>query len=104
MRSALLTLCLSLSVSAEKPNIVVILCDDLGYGDVKCLNPQGKIATPHLDRLAAGGMNFTDAHSGSGVCTPTRYGMMTGRYAWRTQLQERRARRTQPAADRAGPR
>ena len=72
----------------SKPNIVYILADDLGYGDVQCLNPQrGKIKTPSLDRLAAQGMTFTDAHSGSSVCTPTRYGVLTGRYAWRTRLQ-----------------
>lgn len=70
-----------------RPNIVFILCDDLGYGDVKCLNPEGKIATPRLDQLASEGMIFTDAHSGSGVCSPTRYGLMTGRYAWRSKLQ-----------------
>ncbi|HBJ86032.1 MAG TPA: arylsulfatase [Verrucomicrobiales bacterium] len=73
---------------AEKPNILYILADDLGYGDVQCLNPQrGKIATPHLDKLASQGMTFTNAHSGSSVCTPTRYGLLTGRYAWRTRLQ-----------------
>ena len=73
---------------AVTPNIVYVLCDDLGYGDVHCLNPErGKIATPHADRLAAQGMLFTDAHSGSSVCTPTRYGILTGRYAWRTKLQ-----------------
>lgn len=72
-----------------KPNIVYILCDDLGYGDVHCLNPQrGKIATPQIDKLAAQGMAFTDAHSSSAVCTPTRYGVLTGRYNWRTQLQK----------------
>jgi len=71
-----------------KPNIVYILCDDLGYGDVHCLNPQhGKIVTPQLDRLASQGMIFTDAHSGSSVCSPTRYGVLTGRYAWRSRLQ-----------------
>jgi arylsulfatase A-like enzyme len=70
-----------------RPNIIYILCDDLGYGDVKCLNPKGKIATPHVDALAKAGMTFTDAHSGSAVCTPTRYGVLTGRYAWRTKLQ-----------------
>jgi len=71
-----------------KPNIVFILADDLGYGDVRCLNPQrGKILTPNLDRLAAAGMVFTDAHSASSVCTPTRYGILTGRYCWRTWLQ-----------------
>ena len=70
------------------PNIIYILCDDLGYGDVKCLGgDRGKIATPHIDRLAAEGMTFTEAHSGSAVCTPTRYGILTGRYAWRTKLQ-----------------
>lgn len=74
--------------SRSMPNIVYILADDLGYGDVQCLNPQrGKISTPHLDRLAAQGMTFTDAHSGSSVCTPTRYGLLTGRYAWRSRLQ-----------------
>jgi arylsulfatase A-like enzyme len=71
-----------------RPNIVLILADDLGYGDVHALNPtRGRITTPHLDRLAAQGMTFTDAHSGSSVCTPTRYGLLTGRYAWRTRLQ-----------------
>lgn len=77
------------TVAAEElPNIVYILCDDLGYGDVHCLAPATcKIATPAADRLAAQGMIFTDAHSGSSVCTPTRYGLMTGRYSWRTRLQ-----------------
>ncbi|WP_395742142.1 arylsulfatase [Prosthecobacter sp.] len=71
-----------------RPNIIFLMCDDLGYGDVHCLNPtHGKIATPGIDRLAAQGMTFTDAHSGSSVCTPTRYGVMTGRYSWRTKLQ-----------------
>ena len=56
-----------------KPNIVFVLCDDLGYGDIQCLNPKrGKILTPAVDRLAREGMTFTDAHSGSSVCTPTR--------------------------------
>lgn len=70
------------------PNIVYILCDDLGYGDVHCLNPdRGKIDTPNLDRLASQGMTFTEAHSTSAVCTPSRYGILTGRYNWRTHLQ-----------------
>ena len=74
--------------ASARPNIVYILADDLGYGDVQILNPgRGKIRTPHLDRLAGEGMIFTDAHSGSSVCTPTRYGLLTGRYAWRTRLQ-----------------
>jgi arylsulfatase A len=85
---AVLLLALSLAApAADKPNIIYILCDDLGYGDVSCLNPNGKIKTPHMDRLAREGMIFTDAHSGSSVCTPTRYGVVTGRYAWRTKLQ-----------------
>lgn len=71
------------------PNIVYILCDDLGYGDVQVLNPErGKIPTPNIYGLAREGMTFTDAHSGSSVCTPTRYGILTGRYAWRSRLQE----------------
>lgn len=75
-------------ISIQAPNIVYILADDFGYGDLHSLNPQrGKIATPHLDRLASQGMRFLDAHSGSSVCTPTRYGLLTGRYAWRTHLQ-----------------
>jgi arylsulfatase A-like enzyme len=73
--------------TASKPNIVYILCDDLGYGDVRAFNPQGKIATPQMDRLAQEGVRFTDAHSSSSVCTPTRYGILTGRYNWRSRLQ-----------------
>ncbi|MEM7308760.1 MAG: arylsulfatase [Planctomycetota bacterium] len=72
--------------SAEPPNVVLILADDLGYGDVGCFNDESKIPTPHLDRLAAEGLRLTDAHSPSSVCTPTRYGILTGRYAWRTAL------------------
>ena len=65
------------------------MADDMGFGELQCLNPtRGKIKTPQLDAIAASGMIFTDAHSGSSVCTPTRYGLMTGRYAWRTHLQE----------------
>ena len=75
--------------AAAKPNIVFIMADDLGYGDVHCLAPKtSKTSTPHADRLARDGMVFTDAHSGSSVCTPTRYGLMTGRYSWRTRLQK----------------
>jgi arylsulfatase A-like enzyme len=74
-------------MSAARPlNIVYILSDDLGYGDVSCLNPESKIQTPRLDALAAQGMIFTDAHSNSAVCTPTRYGILTGRYCWRSRL------------------
>jgi arylsulfatase A-like enzyme len=73
--------------AATKPNLAFILADDLGYGDLGCYNRGSKIPTPHLDRLAAEGMRFTDAHSPSSVCTPTRYALLTGRYAWRTRLQ-----------------
>lgn len=70
----------------ERPNIVVVLADDLGYGDVQPNNPNSKIPTPTFARLATEGVNFVDAHSGSGVCTPTRYGLVCGRYCWRTHL------------------
>ena len=72
----------------SRPNIVLILADDLGYGDLRCYASASKIPTPHLDRLAAEGMRFTDAHSPSSVCSPTRYALLTGRYAWRTRLQQ----------------
>ena len=74
--------------SADSPNIVLIYADDLGFGDVQCYNPtRGKISTPHIDRLASEGMRFTDAHSSSGVCSPSRYTILTGRYHWRSRLQ-----------------
>lgn len=72
----------------KMPNIVFILADDLGYGDLSCLNPDSKISTPNLDKLASQGMVFADAHSGSAVCTPTRYGILTGRYCWRSKLKK----------------
>ncbi|MCA8994811.1 MAG: sulfatase-like hydrolase/transferase [Planctomycetaceae bacterium] len=67
----------------RRPNILLILADDLGYGDVSCYNSQSKVATPHVDQLARGGMQFLDAHSPSTVCTPTRYSILTGRMAFR---------------------
>jgi len=70
----------------RRPNVVIILADDLGYGDLRCFNPGSKIATPNADRLSTEGIRFTDAHSPSAVCTPTRYGLLTGRYCWRTWL------------------
>jgi len=70
-------------VQADKPNIIFILADDLGYGDVSCYNSDGKIPTPNLDKLAAEGLRFTDAHATSAVCTPSRYSLLTGRYCWR---------------------
>jgi arylsulfatase A len=69
--------------SASRPNIVILYADDMGYGDLGANNPQSKIPTPHLDRLAAQGMRFTDGHSSSGVCTPSRYALLTGRFHWR---------------------
>jgi len=68
------------------PNIIFILADDMGYGDVRALNADSRIPTPSMDRIAEEGMHFTDAHSYSGVCTPTRYGVLTGRYCFRTRL------------------
>ena len=71
------------SGAKSHPNILFILADDLGYGDVSCYNPQSRIPTPNLDQLAKEGMLFTDAHSPSTVCTPTRYSVLTGRMAFR---------------------
>ncbi len=68
------------------PNILIILADDLGYGDVRCYNPESKVPTPNIDRLAAEGMRFSDAHSPATVCTPTRYSLLTGRMAFRTGM------------------
>ena len=71
---------------ADKPNIIFIVADDMGYGDVGCYNPDTKIPTPNMNKLAAEGIRFTDAHSPSAVCTPSRYGVLTGRYCWRSRL------------------
>ena len=70
----------------QTPNLVVIVADDLEYGDVGYLNAQSLIRTPNLDALARQGMAFLDGHTPSSVCTPTRYGLLPGRYAWRTRL------------------
>ncbi|WP_288369862.1 arylsulfatase [uncultured Algoriphagus sp.] len=70
----------------KQPNVIIILADDLGYGDIGAFNPESKIPTPHIDQLAQEGMRFTDAHTPSAVCTPTRYGLLTGRYNWRSRL------------------
>ena len=72
----------------EKPNIIYVLADDLGYGDINVFFQNGKIKTPHIDQLANEGMIFTDAHTSSSVCTPTRYGILTGRYNWRSKLKK----------------
>ena len=69
--------------NSSLPNIVIIFADDLGYGDVSSLNPKAKTTTPAIDKLAENGLVFTEAHSSAAVCTPSRYGLLTGRYAWR---------------------
>ncbi len=70
----------------KKPNVIIILADDLGFGDVSCFNPESKIRTENIDRLANEGMRFTDSHGTSSVCSPSRYGLLTGRYNWRSRL------------------
>ena len=84
----LLVACEPQRVEHQLPNIIFVLADDLGYGDVACFNPEGKIATPNLDNMAENGIMFTDAHTTSAVCTPTRYGILTGRYNWRSSLKQ----------------
>src|SRR6185437_13478141 len=76
----------TVSIAETQPNIVYILADDLGYGDVSIYNPESKINTPNIDELAAEGMRFTDMHAPSSVCTPSRYGILTGDYCWRSRL------------------
>lgn len=71
------------AVDHTKPNILILYADDLGYGDLRSYNPESKIPTPHLDRLAAQGIRFTDGHSSSAICTPSRYALLTGRHHWR---------------------
>ncbi len=77
-----------LAAQKARPNIVYILADDLGWGDLRCYNPASAVPTPHGDRMAKQGMRFTDMHSPSAVCTPTRYGILTGRYCWRSSLKK----------------
>lgn len=77
--------CTSLT-AADRPNVVIILSDDMGYGDVTALNQDSRIPTPNLDRLAKESLSFTDAHSAGSYCVPSRYGLLTGRYMWRTRL------------------
>ncbi len=88
MGAAMVTMAVALGQAAfaAKPNIVFVLADDMGYGDVQALNSRSRVPTPNLNRLAKQGMTFTDAHSPSAVCTPTRYGVLTGRYCWRSRL------------------
>jgi len=94
MRKRLITLSITMAAAlwlgtfahaaGKRPNIMLVVADDLGYGDVGCYNPESKVPTPRLDQLASQGMRFTDAHSSSTVCTPTRYSLMTGRMCFRT--------------------
>ncbi|MFP6901552.1 MAG: arylsulfatase, partial [Opitutales bacterium] len=87
MKKGILGLLIAASASAaERPNVILIYTDDQGYGDASCLNPESKFSTPNLDRLAREGMTFTDGHCSDTVCTPSRYGLLTGRYSWRTTL------------------
>lgn len=86
--SILLFCLIEISVKAQPPNIIYILADDLGIGDLSIYNENSKIHTPHLDKLGEQGMVFTDAHTSSSVCTPTRYGILTGRYNWRSPLKQ----------------
>ena len=74
--------------TAVRPNIIIVYTDDQGFGDASCLNPEAKFQTPHIDRLAQEGISFTNAHSSDAVCTPSRYGLLTGRYSWRTHLKK----------------
>lgn len=82
---ALLTFTNCAKVEQNKPNIVIIYADDMGYGDLNIQNPNSKIPTPNLDQLASEGMRFTDAHSSSGICSPSRFALLTGTYHWRRQ-------------------
>lgn len=84
--SLLLTGATACLQAAPRPNIVILLVDDMGYGDPRCYNPQSKIATPNIDRLSREGMRFTDAHAPGPLCHPSRYGLMTGRYPFRTDI------------------
>lgn len=78
--------CTPQTESKKQPNIIYVLTDDLGYGDISAYNELSKIQTPNIDNLATEGIQFTDAHTSSSVCTPTRYGILTGRYNWRSRL------------------
>lgn len=88
LASLLLLSCQSTEDKFKKPNIIIIYTDDQGYGDVSALNPEAKFLTPNIDKLAHEGIVFTDGHSSDGVCTPSRYSLLTGRYSWRTSLKK----------------
>jgi len=103
LRPLLLTTLFSASlVAAERPNVVVILTDDQGYGDVTCYNPEAKVSTPNMDRLAVQGVRMLNAYTPASVCSPTRYGLLTGRYPWRTWHKEGVMYRGDPSLIRPG--
>ena len=77
---------LRVTAGPAQPNVIIVMADDLGIGDVSPTNPECKIKTPNLQSMADGGLVFSDAHTPSSVCTPTRYGLLTGRYNWRSRL------------------
>jgi arylsulfatase A len=83
----LLSFC-NISSAQKAPNVIFILADDLGYGDLSYLNSNSKIFTPNIDQLARDGKSFTDAHAPASLCTPTRYAILTGRYGWRSSLKK----------------
>ncbi|MDB4275713.1 sulfatase-like hydrolase/transferase, partial [Akkermansiaceae bacterium] len=76
----------SVALSAAKPNVIIVMADDLGIGDISPTSTTCKIKTPHLQKMADQGLTFLDAHTPSSVCTPTRYGLLTGRYNWRSRM------------------
>ncbi len=76
------------AAEAGKPNVVIVMADDLGWGDISAYHKDSLIETPHIDKLTTQGLSFTDAHSSASVCTPSRYGLLTGRYCWRTRLKK----------------
>lgn len=76
------------NLNSNLPNVIIIMADDMGYGDPGCYNPESKIPTPNMDKLSEQGVRFTDAHSPASVCTPSRYGLLTGKYAWRSRLKK----------------
>ncbi len=82
---ALVAVC-SAPAQQRPPNLVIVFADDMGYGDPQSYNPRSRVPTPGIDALAAKGMRFTDAHTASSVCTPSRYGLLTGQYPWRSRL------------------
>ncbi|MGB0414720.1 MAG: sulfatase-like hydrolase/transferase, partial [Coraliomargarita sp.] len=102
-------LCAAISTSAHAaeadsnlPNIILINADDLGVGDISGLNPEGKIPTPHIDRMIDNGLAFLNGHSSSGVCTPSRYTLLTGRYSWRASFRGQVAKGNSPPRIEAG--